>query len=66
MAIQDHNLKLTEQQYRDLELPSYSMLSSIDKQGIDVVGGVKQKFDLKYGSLVDMMCFEPHKVEDTF
>tara|TARA_R110002049_G_scaffold159391_9_gene324361 strand:- start:1220 stop:2311 length:1092 start_codon:yes stop_codon:yes gene_type:complete len=66
MAIQDHNLKLTEQQYRDLELPSYSMLSSIDKQGIDVVGGVKQNFNLKFGSLVDMMCFEPHKVEDTF
>ena len=66
MAIQDHNLKLTEQQYRDLELPSYSMLASIDKQGIDVVGGVKQNFNLKFGSLVDMMCFEPHRVDDTF
>lgn len=66
MAIQDHNLKLTEQQYRDLELPSYSMLASIDKQGVDVVGGVKQSFNLKFGSLVDMMCFEPHKVDDHF
>jgi len=66
MAIQDHNLKLSEQQYRDLELPSYSMLSSIDKQGIDVVGGVKQSFNLKFGNLVDMMCFEPHRVEETF
>jgi len=66
MAIQDHNLKLTEQEYRDLELPSYSMLSSIDKQGLDVVGGVKQSFNLKFGSLVDMMCFEPHLVEKTF
>lgn len=66
MAIQDHNLKLTEQQYRDLELPSYSMLASIDKQGVDVVGGVKQSFNLKFGSLVDMMCFEPHRVGDTF
>lgn len=66
MAIQDHNLNLTEQQYRDLELPSYSMLASIDKQGIDVVGGVKQGFNLKFGSLVDMMCFEPHLVEKTF
>ena len=66
MAIQDHNLKLTEEQYRDLELPSYSMLSSIDKQGVDVVGGVKQSFNFKFGSLVDMMCFEPHRVEDTF
>ena len=66
MAIQDHNLKLTEQQYRDLEIPSYSMLSSIDKQGLDVVGGVKQSFNLKFGSLVDMMCFEPHRVDDTF
>lgn len=66
MAIQDHNLKLTEQQYRDLELPSYSMLASIDKQGLDVVGGVKQGFNLKFGSLVDMMCFEPHRVDDVF
>jgi hypothetical protein len=66
MAIQDHNLKIPEQQYRDLEIPSYSMLSSIDKQGLDVVGGVKQSFNLKYGSLVDMMCFEPHLVDDTF
>lgn len=66
MAIQDHNLKLTEQEYRDLELPSYSMCASIDKQGVDVVGGVKQSFNLKFGSLVDMMCFEPHRVEDTF
>ena len=66
MAIQDHNLKLTEQQYRDLELPSYSMLASIDKQGLDVVGGVKSSLNLKFGSLVDMMCFDPHKVEDTF
>ena len=66
MAIQDHNLKLTEQQYRDLEIPSYSMLSSIDKQGLDVVGGVKQSFNLKFGSLVDMMCFEPHRVDETF
>jgi hypothetical protein len=66
MAIQDHNLKLTEQEYRDLELPSYSMCASIDKQGLDVVGGVKQGFNLKFGSLVDMMCFEPHKVDDTF
>jgi len=66
MAIQDHNLKLTEQQYRDLDLPSYSMLSAIQSQGLDVVGGVKQSFNFKFGSLVDMMCFEPHKVDDTF
>ena len=66
MAIQDHNLNLTEQQYRDLELPSYSMLASIDKQGVDVVGGVKTSLNLKFGSLVDMMCFEPHRVDDNF
>lgn len=64
--ITDHNLKLTEQQYRDLELPSYSMLASIDKAGLDVVGGIKQSFNLKFGSLVDMMCFEPHRVDETF
>ena len=66
MAIQDHNLKLTEQQYRDLDIPSYSMLASIDKQGVDVVHGVKQSFNLKFGSLVDMMCFEPNRVDDVF
>ena len=66
MAIQDHNLDLAEQQYRDLDLPSYSMLASIDKQGVDVVGGVKQNFNLKFGSLVDMMCFEPHRVDEVF
>ncbi len=64
--IEDHNLNISEQQYRDLELPSYSMLASIDKQGLDVVGGVKQSFNLKFGSLVDMMCFEPHLVDKTF
>lgn len=66
MAIQDHNLQITEQQYRDLELPSYSMCAAIDKQGIDVVGGTKTVFDLKFGSLVDMMCFEHHRVDDVF
>mgnify|MGYP001063214296 CR=1 FL=1 len=66
MAFNDHNLKLTEEQYRDLEIPSYSMLASISKQGLDVVGGVKQGFNLKFGSLVDMMCFEPNRVKDTF
>lgn len=64
--IQDHNLSMSEEDYRNLPLPSYSMLASIDKQGLDVVGGVKQGFNLKFGSLVDMMCFEPHKVDDTF
>lgn len=66
MAIQDHNLKMSESDYRDLELPSYSMLAAISKQGLDVVGGVKQSFNLKFGSLVDMMCFEPHLVSDNF
>ena len=66
MAIQDHNLNMTEQQYRDLERPSYSMLASIDKQGVDVIKGDKVKLDLKFGSLVDVMCFEPHRVNELF
>ena len=66
MAIQDHNLQISEQQYRDLDLPSYSMLSAINKQGIDVVGGQKINLDLKFGSLVDCMCFEPHRVDYLF
>jgi hypothetical protein len=66
MAINDHNLKLTEQQYRDLELPSYSMLSSIEQHGVDVIKGDKMNLNLKFGSLVDVMCFEPHRVKDLF
>ena len=64
--IEDHNLKLTEQQYRDLEIPSYSMLASISKQGVDIVKGEKVSFDFKFGSLVDCLCFEPHKVADIY
>ena len=57
--IGDHNLNIPEQDYRDLELPSYSMLASISKHGVDVVNGVKSGgFVLKFGSLVDAMCFE--------
>jgi len=64
--IEDHNLRLTEQQYRDLEIPSYSMLASIEKQGVDVINGVKSMFNLKFGSLVDVMCFEPNRVKELF
>ena len=42
------------------------MLAAIDKQGVDVINGVKTKFDFKFGSLVDVMCFEPHRVKDIF
>ena len=66
MAIQDHNLQLSEQEYRDLEIPSYSMLSAIQSQGVDVIKGVKTSFNFKFGSLVDVMCFEPHRVNDLF
>ena len=64
--IEDHNLSMSEREYRDLEIPSYSMLSSISKQGLDVVGGVKQSFNLKFGSLVDCMCFEPDRLDELF
>lgn len=64
--IQDHNLKITEQEYRDLPLPSYSLLADIDKQGIDVIGGVKAGFTLKFGNLVDIKCFEPHRIDEMF
>ena len=66
MAINDHNLKLTEQQYRDLELPSYSMLSAIEQHGVDVIKGERQNFNFKFGSLVDVMCFEPNRVSELF
>lgn len=60
--IDDHNLKITEPEYRDLDYPSYSLLGSISKQGVDVLNGVKGGFQLKFGSLVDDMCFEPSKL----
>jgi len=64
--IEDHNLNISEQVYRDLEIPSYSMLASISKQGVDVVKGEKMSLNLKFGSLVDHLCFEPHKVNDIY
>lgn len=65
--IQDHNIKIPEQEYRDLDIPSYSMLSAISKQGIDIVEGVKVgHFNLIFGSLVDDMCFEPLILKDKY
>ena len=65
--INEHNLQISEQEYRDLDLPSYSVLSAISKQGVDVVNGVKQgNFVLKFGSLVDDMCFDTAKVKDKY
>ena len=65
--IEDHNLDITEQEYRDLAIPSYSLLSSISKQGIDVLGGAKTNmFQLKFGSLVDDICFEPSVVANKY
>ncbi len=66
MSIQNHNLKLTEQEYRDLPIPSYSLLSAIKKQGVDVIHGDKMNLNLKFGSLVDCMLTEPGKVKDLF
>lgn len=61
--IDDHNLKIPEQEYRDLAVPSYSLLASVSKQGVDVFNGVKNDFfQLKFGSLVDDICFEPSKL----
>ena len=61
--IDDHNLKITEPEYRELDYPSYSLLASVSKQGVDVLNGVKGSFfQLKFGSLVDDMCFEPSKL----
>jgi len=65
--LSDHNLGIPEGDYRDLDLPSYSMLASIAKEGVDVVNGVKgSNFVLKFGSLVDDMCFMPHVVDDKY
>jgi len=65
--IADHNLQIPEQEYRDLALPSYSMLSGISKGGIDVMTGVKNSiFVLKFGSLVDDMCFDTQKVKTKY
>jgi hypothetical protein len=66
-VINDHNLQISEQEYRDLPLPSYSMLSGISKGGIDIMSGVKNSmFVLKFGSLVDDMCFDTPKVKTKY
>jgi len=58
--LSEHNLPIPEQDYRNLDYPSYSMLASIAKHGIDVMTGIKSmSFNLKFGSLVDDLCFEP-------
>lgn len=65
--LSDHNLQIKESDYRDLDLPSYSMLAAIAKEGVEVVTGVKSNmFQLKFGSLVDDMCFEPQRVKDKY
>ena len=64
--IADHNLQISEQDYRDLDLPSYSMCSAIADQGVEVVNGVPSGFNLKFGSLVDDMCFEPSKLQNYY
>jgi len=66
--IGDHNLKIPVWEYRDLDLPSYSMLSSISKAGVDIMNGDKSNgiFSLKFGSLVDDMCFETDVVMDKY
>lgn len=61
--INDHNINIPEEDYRELDVPSYSLLSSISKHGIDVLQGVKGNFfQLKFGSLVDDICFQPSKL----
>ena len=65
--INDNNISISEKEYRELDYPSYSLLSSISKQGIDVLSGVKTSmFQLKFGSLVDDMCFEPSKLSNYY
>lgn len=65
--IQDHNLNISEPDYRDLKFPSYSLLASVSKQGVDVLQGQKSSFfELKFGSLVDDMCFEPSKLPNYY
>lgn len=63
----DHNLQIPEQDYRDLDHPSYSMLAAIAKHGIEVMTGVKNMmFNLIFGSLVDDLCFEPSIVKEKY
>lgn len=65
--LSEHNLPIPEKDYRDLDYPSYSMLASISKHGIDIMTGVKNlSFNLKFGSLVDDLCFEPTLVEGKY
>lgn len=61
--IEDHNIQIPEEDYREMDIPSYSLLSSMSKHGVDVLGGIKGNFfQLKFGSLVDDICFQPSKL----
>jgi hypothetical protein len=59
-------LDIPEPEYREIPLPSYSMLAGIAKQGVDVVKGERVGFSLKFGSLVDDKCFEPSRVKQRY
>lgn len=65
--IEDRLLEISEGKYRELDMPSYSLLSSISTHGIDVLGGeLNIGFSLKFGSLVDDICFTPSVINDKY
>lgn len=60
-------LKITEPEYRGINLPSYSKLASIDELGPEGMNKVFKPSDVMLrGSLVDTMLFEPQLVSSRY
>ena len=66
--IKNLGLNITEQEYRKLSYPSYSLLSNISKYGPDAVYGIKPDISdldgIVIGSLVDSMITDGKDPED--
>ena len=62
-----NNMKMNRENYRSYDAINYSLLSQVDKNPSKVNSDedVWSK-GIKFGTLVDYMCFEPDKVDEEF
>lgn len=58
--------KITNDNYREYDAINYSLLSQLDRNPSGVNKDVVETEGMIFGTLVDMMCFEPNRVKDTF
>ena len=64
--MQDHNIDINEQQYRDIDAMSYSLLSSVSRTGYKSLTEVfKPNVSTKFGVLVESLLFDDY-VEDDY